>query len=955
MPTGIVSSIAPGSRIIIRDAEWLVRRVDRSSTGGQALKVLGLSELVRDKEATFLDDIEKDMKIVDPIETELVSDNSPTYRASMLFMESLLRQTPPTDENLYIGHRGAMDSLPFQLDPTIQALKQTRQRMLIADAVGLGKTLEAGILLSELIRRGRGKRILVVAVKSMLTQFQKEMWSRFSIPLIRLDSLGIQRIRSRIPTNHNPFFYYDKVIISIDTLKQNTEYRTYLENAYWDIIVIDEAHNVAERGAGGSQRAKLAKLLASRSDTLLMLSATPHDGRAKSFASLMNMLDPTAIANPEDYGPDDIKGLFIRRFKKDIKEQVELSFKERKIAVARSTASPAEEEAFEFLANLKLSNIDNKKGAGQLFRTTIEKAFFSSPIACLETVQNRLKRIEKAEVNGYEKDIALLQQLAYYLECIADDDFSKYALLLDVITRSKEGFGWKGKDRCDRLVVFTERIATLQYLAQRLPSDLGLKEKHFAILHGGLPDINQQKIVEDFGNESSPIRLLIASDVASEGINLHYLSHRMIHFDIPWSLMVFQQRNGRIDRYGQEKTPEIVYLMTESVNSKIKGDNRILELLIQKDQQAVENIGDPAAFMDVYDINTEEKLTAQAIEEGKTAAEFGKEMDEKLSDSFDVLGLLLGDATPPTGQEAEARCFKMPSLYHDDYAYLEDALNFLQQSEPLQFEAYPDEKRIEFTITQDLKQRLQQTPRESWPKDDQVTLSSDIATIQDEIKRSRKDESAWPTVQYLWELNPVVGWANDKVIANFNRNQAPVLTLNGGGLVKSEVVFVMSGLIPNRKSHPLVHIWFGVSFVGGQFKGVEEFDQLASRSGLGSKSFPNRGTLVEIEPLRQLLPLAIDKAHTFMGKKQVEFEAHINPQLDEHLAALEKLRAKQYEQLELTFQNSRLTEKTIQERKAEKTRSIDRIFDEFLLWVEDTMTTEPNPYIKVISVLKAGD
>jgi len=441
---------APGARIVIRDAEWLVRRVDRTSTGGQALNVVGISELVRGKEAIFLTELEKSVETLDPAATELVTDDSGSYQASLLFMESLLRQTPPTDEHLYIGHRAAMDPVPYQLDPAVQALRQPRQRILIADAVGLGKTLEAGILISELIRRGKGKRILVLAIKSMLTQFQQEMWTRFTIPLTRLDSVGLQRIRARIPSNYNPFYYYDRAIISIDTLKQDAKYRAYIENAYWDIIVIDEAHNVALRGGAASHRAKLAKLLAGRSDTLIMLSATPHDGSARSFASLMNMLDPTAIADPDNYGPEEIRGLYIRRFKKDIQNQVENSFAEREISIAHCSASQAEEAAFETFEKMRFTRIDQNRidqkkkrpgGGGRLFRITLEKALFSSPAACLKTIRNRITRIKKTGDSEYDRDIEALERLASRVEGITPEHFSKYQKLLSVIRDKKIGPG----------------------------------------------------------------------------------------------------------------------------------------------------------------------------------------------------------------------------------------------------------------------------------------------------------------------------------------------------------------------------------------------------------------------------------------------------------------------------------------------------------------------------------
>jgi SNF2 family DNA or RNA helicase len=654
-----------------------VKRVDATGTGGRSVQVIGVSEIVRHKEARFLTEIEgKGITLLDPAETELVSDGSPQFRNSRLYLESLLRQSPPTGNDLWIGHRAAVDNLPFQLDPALLALEQPRQRILIADAVGLGKTIEMGALLSELINRGKGKRILVVTTKSMMAQFQKELWTRFTIPLVRLDSVGLDRVRSRIPTNANPFHYYDKAIISIDTLKQNDEFRVWADKSYWDIIVIDEAHNVAFRGSTLSRRARLADLLSRRSDTLIMASATPHDGKAASFASLMNMLNPTAIANPNDYGRNDIKGLFLRRYRRDVQEQISGSFLEREVSKHPVAASPMEEAVYDRLADARFLSFDNTRRSGQLlFKTVLEKALFSSPAACLETVHQRLRRIEKEVGPEADADRATLRVIAESLKRISPDDFAKYQCLVEML---KPGgyLNWNPADSSDRIVLFTERIETLHFLEENIARDFKLKPGQLAVVHGsGIEDIDLQKIVEDFGRDKAPVRILLASDIASEGLNLHFLSHKLIHFDIPWSLMVFQQRNGRIDRYGQERQPHIAYLYTEPEHPKVRGDPHILELLIEKDQQAAKNIGDPSVFFGVFDAREEEAMTGKAIEDGLAPIEFNRRMEKAAEE--DLLSLLLGDTPVPAGQTARDRCHSFPSLFPDDLAYFQDGLTAL--------------------------------------------------------------------------------------------------------------------------------------------------------------------------------------------------------------------------------------------------------------------------------------
>jgi hypothetical protein len=230
-------------------------------------------------------------------------------------------------------------------------------------------------------------------------------------------------------------------------------------------------------------------------------------------------------------------------------------------------------------------------------------------------------------------------------------------------------------------------------------------------------------------------------------------------------------------------------------------------------------------------------------------------------------------------------------------------------------------------------------------------LSADKNAIQREIKRSRKDEKAWPRVHYLWELNPVVDWINDKLHAAFGRHEAPVLEMPSV-LKPGETIFLMSGLIPNRKSHPLIHRWFGVCFQDSQPSFVEPFEAIIEKTGIGTRDFPNTGNEIVFDHIKALMPEAVEKARDWIRQRRKEFENEINEKLNQHLNALERLRKKQHHQLELQFEGSRQHEKIVHSRKEQKRRSIDKIFDEYLNWIEDTMTTEDNPYIQIISVFK---
>lgn len=279
-----------------------------------------------------------------------------------------------------VGYRRCWTGWTFQLRPAEQALRCLRPRILIGDAVGLGKTLKVGILLAELIRRGRGERMLMVTPRAVLEQFLQEMWTRFAVPLIRLDSSGIQKVRRILPATRTPFSYYKRVITSVDTLKNPVQYRHHLRQHRWDVVIIDECHNLINRGTQNNQ---LARPLAERPDALILASATPQTASRNPSPS-WSAARPDRHMRPDKLTANDSEHLYVRRHRNslDVGAEVAHNWKQR----AEPYIQPVEPTVAEHAVLQEFNDtwlhpppgrpiIDSKH---RLFPWTLFKAFLSS-------------------------------------------------------------------------------------------------------------------------------------------------------------------------------------------------------------------------------------------------------------------------------------------------------------------------------------------------------------------------------------------------------------------------------------------------------------------------------------------------------------------------------------------------------------------------------------------------
>lgn len=817
--SGAALDVAPGSVVVIRDEEWLVRTAEETADG-LLVHVRGLSELVRDVTASFYASLDR-IAPLDPAAATVVADDSPRYRKARLWLESTYRKTavPLADRSLTVATQALATPLSYQQTAVRKALDpdNLRPRILLADAVGLGKTLEIGMILSELVRRGRGERILVVTPRHVLEQMQQELWSRFALPFVRLDTAGIQRVRQKLPANRNPFTYFRRAIISIDTLKSE-RYAASLKKQRWDAVVIDESHNLAN---SATQNNRLARTLSRNAETLVLASATPHNGRKESFAELVRLLDPSAIPPGGELVAAEIERLVIRRHRHsdEVASVVGADWAERQEPEnVLVTASPAENALAHELEDVWLWPPDRRTPySGQnasLFPWTLAKAFLSSPAALAETIRQRLGRLGRDVAADRER--TALERLAGLNTAALVAGSAKYA---ELVQRLREIGVAPGSPA--RAVVFAERVATLTWLHEHLPAELGLPAGAVGIMHGGLPDDEQQQIVDAFKQEHAAVRVLVTGDVASEGVNLHAQCHELIHYDIPWSLIRIEQRNGRIDRYGQQHSPRITALLLEPDGGRFAGDVRILAKLVDKENEAHRALGDVASLMGQYDVKGEEDAIRAVLAGQRDLDDVVRTPDEVLGgddlsavffgivDADDADAVPLPETTGATGS----------GLYPDEVSYLEEALQaaFVDPAGPpsnngVAWRRDPAFGTAELTPPPDLVQRLDVLPQ-SYLADRRVTdrlvLATTLARGKDRLEQALRDDtgSSWPDAHYLSPLHPVLDWASDRALAGLGRNQ--VFAVRGD--VDDPTVLLL-GTLTNRRGQVVSAAWLTVGF-----------------------------------------------------------------------------------------------------------------------------------------------
>lgn len=535
----------------------------------------------------------------------------------------------------------------YQLEPLRRALGAPRANLLLADDVGLGKTIEAGLVIQELFLRHRARTAVIVCPPSLGLKWQDEMREKFGLEFVIVNSELMAQVRRTHGLQANPFQLFPRVILSMAWLPQVRAQRL-LRDVYaqasspksgkryaFDILVVDEAHHVAPASpsviAGGrgyavdTQRTIAVRQLAERCEHRLFLSATPHNGHPESFTALMEMIDPRRFARGATLDPAALKDVTVRRLKTDLTGK---GFKKRTVNALVFTPEGSEQEMFSLLNDIvtKSAKQNGTKPGGDIVTMLLKKRFLSSPFAFGMTLSHYLaskagrglsdddyddvfgeglsdeeeglweqKESEKLrESRGSDPLVAAkpgeleeLRDWGLSYESRADSRLDALIDFLNAICRP-DGKHWMN----ERVVVFTEYAHTLNWLERGL-RQRGFADGRLAVIQGATPQEEREYIRSQFTAEPSkePVRVLLATDAAGEGIDLQTYCHRLVNFDIPFNPSRLEQRIGRIDRYGQVEEPQVFHFIPESDSSIYTADLSFMERIARKVAQVEYDLG----------------------------------------------------------------------------------------------------------------------------------------------------------------------------------------------------------------------------------------------------------------------------------------------------------------------------------------------------------------------------
>jgi superfamily II DNA or RNA helicase len=559
---------------------------------------------------------------------------------------------------------GAVRVEDFQLVPLYKALAMPRVALLLADDVGLGKTIEAGLIISELVNRRRIGRILVLTPAALRDQWQDEMQEKFSLQFEVVDRESTQKLRKEVGIDANPWRVHDRIIASYHYLKQPDILELFMSASRvpegasrlpWDLVVVDECHNSIPSAFGeNSDLCRSIRDILPLCEHRLFLSATPHNGRTRSFTGLLEMLDPVRFTQSAELTPsakERVKQVMVRRLKRRINEvyQVRRFCRRLPPSVVNLDLGRHEENLFQaferFRKAIHLAVAQQGRArqlAGSFAVEILGKRLISCPVAFADSWWRSREAfaasdaasdydVEKAgkasmedsasdaeteareavvahvigawllnlsdlisdeilEIDQVLVKLALGREIASPAVSVNPREDKKLAETIALIDRLILDDGkWKPDER---LILFTEFKTTLDYLLRRLREHYG-DSARFLSLYGGMDDCERRPVKNAFNDPAGEVRVLVATDAASEGLNLQQSARYMLHFDCPWNPMRLEQRIGRLDRHGQGRDVEVFHFTSEQ-----SADLRFLARVIEKVDQVREDLGSCAEVFD---------------------------------------------------------------------------------------------------------------------------------------------------------------------------------------------------------------------------------------------------------------------------------------------------------------------------------------------------------------------